>query len=91
MNEITLQYAGMRIKHTITADEVACFVAERFARPSDEDHVKSQISDGLKVLDYVFGIGKRIGFAELFGKNPEFQAYLLNNMKGASNGKPQNA
>lgn len=83
MNEITLHYAGMAIKHTITTEEIAGFIAERFARPSDGDYVKTQISDGLKILDYAFEIGKRIGFAEIFGKNPEFQAYLLNKMKGA--------
>lgn len=82
-NVITLQYAGNAIEHSITPDEVAEFVAERFARSSDEDRVRSQISDGVKILDYVFGIRTRIGFAELFGKNPEFQAYLLNKMKGA--------
>lgn len=82
-NTINIHVAGADIEHTITADEVAEYVAKRFARPSDEDHIKSQISDGLRILDYAFGIGKRIGFAELFGKDPEFRAYILANMKGA--------
>lgn len=86
MNDIELRYAGTSVAHTIVADEVAEFVAERYTRPSDKDHVKAQTSDALKILDYVFGIGKRIGFAELFGKNPEFQKFLLNKMKGTQNG-----
>jgi hypothetical protein len=83
MNAITLNCAGESITHTITSDDVAGFIAARFTKPSDRDYVKSQVADGLRILDYAFDIGKRIGFAEVFGKNREFQAYLLNQMKGA--------
>lgn len=86
MNTITLNCAGETISHTITSEDVADFIAARFTKPSDRSYVKSQVADGLKILDYAFDIGNRIGFAELFGKNREFQTHLLNQMKGASNG-----
>lgn len=87
LNDITLGYAGAATRHTITADDVASFVSERYFRAEDREAVKPQLRDSLRILDYAFGIGSRIGFAEAFGKNPEFKAYLLRRMKGDPNGE----
>ena len=81
---IQLRYAGKTVEHRIIRADIAEFIAERYIKKADRPHVEAQVKDALAILEIAFHIGERIGYEELFGKNPEFKRFLLERM--VSNG-----
>lgn len=81
MNDITLKYAGISIKHTITRDDVAGYVASRLAPKEHEVEFFNQIRDALALIDVAYNLQTRFGFKQLFGTSTDFQSYLLDKMK----------
>ena len=81
-NVIDLNYAGTKITHRITTEDVAGFVAERLAPYGSRVEFEKQLKDALTLTDIAFDLRGRFGFAQLFGSLTGFKTYLLNKMKG---------